>query len=166
MSNLENKITAAVLKRLSTQCAKHISEQSSRQLDEHIADAKLYKILRKELKARENAYILMTQRAEYTNQISYEISRLKRQAENEKDPRRRLLDCNDEVRRLWTKHNMLNASRADIGFYHMNAHGDATRHELDCELSRDMFSSCSFDINRLRAKMIRTGNPYYKHKHA
>jgi hypothetical protein len=162
---MENKFTASTLRQLSIICAKHISEQSSMQLDEHIADAKLYKILRKELNARENVYILVIQRAEHANQISYEISRLKQQADNEKDPRQRLVDCNDEVRRLWTKHNMLNASRADIGLYHRNAYREATRHELDCELFRNMFSSCSFELNRLRAKMIRTRNPYYKQKH-
>jgi hypothetical protein len=126
-----------------------------RLLMEHISDLDRYTRKKERLKDLENALNIYTSKLAHAKKTSYE-------AKKEKDEASR--NYAEEISRS-CRDDHLNTLSAIVDrayIRHTNASADMLRLTHECDYRKEQISELSFQVNRLRAKMIRMKNPCYK----
>jgi hypothetical protein len=130
----------------------HKQEQKMRLLMEHIRDMDQYAEQKKHLVVLEDALIIYTKKLGRATRTSY-------QAKKDKDEANSAYA--DAFRRDVHSDNLFDiVDRAYIRY--TNASTDLLRLTYECESRKEQISELSFQLNRLKAKMIRMKNPCYK----
>ena len=125
----------------------HKQEQKMRLLMEHISDLDHYSARRKQLLLLEDALNVYTAKLRRATKTSFQETKDKDEAIEE--ARNRLTDSLFE--------------RVDNAYIRvMNTRTDVLRLRHECDSRKEQISELSFELNRLRAKMIRMKNPCYK----
>jgi len=136
-------------------CQIHKQEQKMRLLMEHIRDMDQYAEQKKHLAELEDALIIYTKKLSHATTTSYQARKEKEEANNAYSDASNML-CRDVH-----MDNLFNSlDRAYIRY--TNASADLLRLTYECESRKAQINDLSFQLNRLKAKMIRMKNPCYK----
>jgi hypothetical protein len=133
----------------------HKQEQKMRLLMEHIRDMDQYAEQKKHLAVLEDALIIYTKKLTHATNTSYRAKKDKDEANSA------YADASNRLCRDVHLDSLSSASeRAYIRY--TNASADLLRLTYECDSRKEQISELSFQLNRLRAKMIRMKNPCYK----
>lgn len=130
----------------------HKQEQKMRLLMEHIRDMDQYAEQKKYLVVLEDALMIYTKKLAHATTTSY-------QAKKDKD------EANSAYADAFRRDVQLDSlfDRVDRAYIrYTNASTDLLRLTYECDSRKEQISELSFQLNRLKAKMIRMKNPCYK----
>ncbi len=133
-------------------CQLHKQEQKMRLLMEHIRDMDQYAEQKKHLGLLEDALMIYTKKLAHVTKTNFQAKKEKEEANRE---------YADAFRRDFHLDTLFDRSeRAYIRY--TNASTDLLRLTYECDSRKEQISELSFQLNRLKAKMIRTKNPCFK----
>ncbi len=133
----------------------HKQEQKMRLLMEHIRDMDQYAEQKKHLSVLEDALKVYTTKLSHATKTCYQAKKEKDEANREYTEARNRL-CRD----VYLDGLSARSERAYTRY--TNASADLLRLTYECDSRKDQISELSFQLNRLKAKMIRMKNPCYK----
>ena len=133
----------------------HKQEQKMRLLMEHIRDMDQYAEQKKHLGLLEDAIIIYTKKLARATKTSYQAKKEKDEANREYTEARNMLCRDVHLDNLFDR-----VDRAYIRY--TNASTDLLRLTYECDSRKEQISDLSFQLNRLKAKMIRMKNPCFK----
>ncbi len=129
-------------------CQLHQQEQKMRLLMEHIRDMDQYAEQKKQLKVLEDALIVYMVKLRRATKTSFQLKKEKE-------------DANDKY--INNRYDNLLFERVEKAYIrYTNASTDVLRLTFECDSRKEQISELSFQLNRLKAKMIRMKNPCYK----
>jgi hypothetical protein len=124
-------------------CQLHQQEQKMRLLMEHIRDMDQYSEQKRQIKVLEDALVVYMVKLRRATKTSFLLKKEKEEARN------KLTDSSfDRVERAYIRYT--------------NASTDVLRLSYECDSRKEQISELSFQLNRLKAKMIRMKNPCFK----
>ena len=133
----------------------HKQEQKMRLLMEHIRDVDNYAAQKKQLALLENALNIYAKKLAHANMNSFKLKKEK------EDAIRTYADATNRLcRDVYLESLRAISDRAYIRY--TNASTDLLRLTYECDYRKEQISELSFQLNRLRAKMIRMKNPCFK----
>ena len=133
----------------------HKQEQKMRLLMEHIRDMDQYAEQKKHLAELEDALIIYTKKFAHATRTNFQAKKDKDEANKSYSDARNMLCRDVHLDNLFDR-----VDRAYIRY--TNASTDLLRLTYECDSRKEQISELSFQLNRLRAKMIRMKNPCYK----
>lgn len=134
-------------------CQIHKQEQKMRLLMEHIRDMDQYAEQKKHLGLMDDALMIYTKKLAHATNTRYHAKKDKDEANSAyADAINRSNVALDEL--------FDRSERAYIRY--TNASADLLRLTYECDSRKEQISELSFQVNRLKAKMIRMKNPCYK----
>ncbi len=136
-------------------CQLHQQEQKMRLLMEHIRYMDQYAEQRKQLTVLENALNIYKVKLSHATKTCFHAKKEKEEANREYAEARNRLCRDVHLDALFDR-----SERAYIRY--TNASTDLLRLTYECDSRKEQISELSFQLNRLKAKMIRTKNPCYK----
>ena len=126
-----------------------------RLLMEHIRDMDQYAEQKKHLVVLEDALMIYTKKLAHATRTSYQAKKDKDEANSAYSEASNRLCRNVHLDSLFDR-----VDRAYIRY--TNASTDLLRLTCECDDRKEQISELSFQLNRLKAKMIRMKNPCYK----
>jgi hypothetical protein len=131
----------------------HKQEQKMRLLMEHIRDMDQYASQKKELTVLEDALVIYTKKLTHVRNKCFQAKKEKEEANKDYTEARNRGDFPldslfDRVDRAYIRYT--------------NASTDLLRLTYECDSRKEQISELSFQLNRLKAKMIRMKNPCFK----
>ena len=134
-------------------CQLHRQEQKMRLLMEHIRDMDQYAAQKKQLKVLEDALVIYTVKLRRATNTNFQAKKEKEEAN---------VDYAEAGNRRYDNLDSL-FDRVDKAYIRMmNSSADLLRLTFECDSRKEQISELSFQLNRLKAKMIRMKNPCFK----